>query len=213
MPEKDWIYVNLFSVTVQCFHALGILRCFSLYSRYEMGIEYYGFFTSLTDYLIHSKGHLGGIYRKILDRYSHPTEGSWNYYNPIFGDVTWFYEEGLYLESVYNCEETVKELTPFLKSLGIPEDIFDDLMKFQRAYIRKPGNDTVTLGLSHDIPGFVNAAIKGNPSPLSKKAVTVRITPSLSFGSFEEYARETVWYGRRKGLAVYKEKEIITGDN
>ncbi len=207
MDEDAWVASNLFSVCVQCFHSLGILRPFAVYLYYEKIADYYTFYSRLNDFLLVSSGKLGDLWRDFKGRYDNSLKGNWHYYSPAFGDITWTYEEGAFLEAVYAWDDTVKELLPFLRQFDMPEDLFADLFAYQTMLIRKPFDCAQETTFRYDLPAYFENIYTGNAGPLRKQNTRFRILPKKQYTDWETYAKETVWYGRRKEANIYHRDE------
>ena len=65
-----------------------------------------------------------------------------------------------------------------------------------------------------DFYDFYESVIVGQPEPLRKEKTAVRIVPAKTYDSVEVFARETVWFGRRRGATMLhgKETEKIEGN-
>ena len=211
LPEDDWVYANLFSITVQCFHSLGFLRLFSLYLYYEKRIPYTDFFCGLLEHILASDGKLGRLWRSFREKYEHSLSGDWNYHNEKFGSVTWFFEEGAFLECVSDPDACFTELSPYLKSRGIGEELFLQMTAYQKHILRMPASGEAILTSDWDFFTFYANAVNGTPVPLEKRRTSLRVFPAVTYGDIETYAREVVWFGRRRGATVYhgKETEIV----
>ena len=207
MDENDWVAANLFSVCVQCFHALGILRSFALYLYYEKIADYFTFYSRLNDFLLASPGKLGELWRDFKQRYDNSLKGNWHYYNPLFGDITWTYEEGAFLEAVYAWDDAMRELLPFLRQFDMPEDLFADLFAYQRMIIKKPLDTACETVFQYDIPAYFENIYERNDAKLKKQKTKFQILPKRQYTDWETYAREAVWYGRRKEENIYHRDE------
>ena len=208
LSRDDWVYANLFSVCVQCFHSLGLLRCFSMYLTAQGVVSYYDFFKELLDYLMASEGRIGSLWRSFQEKYENSLTGDWNYHRDVFGNVTWFFEEGAFLEFVCDFDNFFAELAPFLRRFAIKEEIFDEMLKYQRAVVRKPRDREETVRFRYDFHPYFEKAAEGEYLPLERKDITVTFRPYKKYDDVAEYARETVWFGRRKGATVYRGTEL-----
>ena len=54
MTEQDWIAMNLFSFTVQCFHHMGLFQLFALFLYNEYGVGYADFYEHTLHWLLRS---------------------------------------------------------------------------------------------------------------------------------------------------------------
>lgn len=207
MDEDAWVASNLFSVCVQCFHSLGILRSFAIYLYREKIADYFTFYSELSAYLLASPGKLGTLWRDFKQRYDNSLKGNWHYYSPLFGDITWTYEEGAFLEGVYAWQDTMEELLPFVRRFPMPQDIFDDLFAYQSMIIKKPLDEAREAVFQHDIPAYFENVYEGKEAVLQKQRTRFRILPKKQYADWETYAREAVWYGRRKEENIYHRDE------
>ncbi|MBQ6118484.1 MAG: radical SAM protein [Clostridia bacterium] len=209
MSREDWVGANLFSVCVQCFHSLGLLRCFSMYLATEGAAAYYDFFTGLLRYLMTSKGRLGGLWRSFREKYESSLFGDWNYHREAFGNVTWFFEEGAFLEAVHDYDLCMEELLPFLRRFPIGARLFDEMLRYQKTLLRKPGDREGSIDFSFDFYTYYEAVADRRPVPLEEKPVRMRLKPKTVYDDISDYAREVVWYGRRRGATVYHGAELL----
>ena len=208
MNRDDWVYSNLFSVCSQCFHSLGFLRFIAIYLYTEKGVRYYDFYNGLLSYIMEGSGIIHNLFEMFREKYDSSLAGDWNYHKPEFGHVTWFFEEGAFLEAVTRFDEYMSELLPYIKQYDIDEDIFPSLLAYQRAILRKPGDGESRTELGYDLYSYFDAIIKGETPSLEKVKCTMVIKPYAMFDSVAEYAKETVWFGRRRGRTTYGKNEV-----
>lgn len=207
MNEAEWVASNLFSTCVQAFHALGLLRFFAVYLYYEKVADYFTFYSELSNYLLYSKGKLGELWRDFKSRYDNSLKGNWHYFDPKFGDITWTYEEGMFLQAVYAWDEAIEELLPFLRGFDIPEDIFEDLLAYQKMIIRKPFDTEKEVTFSYNLPAYFEGIFEKNVADLKPKKTHFKICKIKEFTDVSQFARQIVWYGRRKEATLYHKGE------
>ncbi len=210
MSKEMWIKSNLFSVTLQCFHSLGLLRCFALYSHYEKGMAYREFYNRLFDFaLANPETVFGKVLARYEDKLTHSLEGDWNYHNPAFGNIVWFFEEGMFLECMYNYDTFEKEIAPFIATLGIEEGLLNELKKYQKSVLRRPNKTGEKLTLNYNFTKYFYDIYSGEYSPLEKSSVTVEFAENRVFEDWYSFAKNIVWFGRRKGATMYtSDKEL-----
>ena len=209
MSRDDWVGANLFSVCVQCFHSLGLLRCFSMYLTAEGIVSYYDFFQELLEYIMVSDGKIGSLWRSFRKKYENSLTGDWNYHRDIFGNVTWFFEEGAFLECVCDFDGFFAELAPFLRRFPFKQDFYEELARYQRTIVRKPHDKEITSQFRYDFYSYFERIADGENASLDRKDIVLTVYPNKIYDDVAEYARETVWYGRRKGATVYRGKELL----
>ncbi|NLP47380.1 MAG: radical SAM protein [Clostridiales bacterium] len=203
MSHEMWIKANLFSVCVQCFHNLGLLRVFAIYQYFENSLSYYDFYSKLLDFFLASKGSLVA---DLLENFARALEdtvaGKWMYENPLLGEITWFFEEGLFLEVIMNFESFWEEIMPFLKSLSITKNLLEELLIYQKTLIKLPSESDKVKNFTYDFDSFLSSAYKNQASPLKRKTNRLKTITSSTPQTLKDYAKELVWYGRRRGSSL-----------
>lgn len=208
MPREDWVYANLFSVCVQCFHSLGILRCFALYLHAQGKTTYMDFYTGLLEFILRGNGRLHKLWMQFKEKYDRSLSGDWNYYNAAFGNVTWFFEEGAFLEMQRQPDAYYEELLPFLARFPMDAQLSAQLMQYQRAVLRKPAPREETVTFDWDFREFFDAVLKGKKACLQKRKTVLQFSPKMQFSTVAEYAKQVVWFGRRRGASMLSADEV-----
>ena len=199
LPRDEWVYANLFSICLQCFHSLGLFRYLSIYAYYALGVDYYDFYKSLLDFCLSDNSTAGRLFREIKKKLDGSLEGEWNHSNPVFGNVTWFFEEGLFLEFLYDFDELKRLIDEFVKPMFGNEKIYSQLVNFQLNAVKLPFESGKDFETDYDFVSFFR-----NPSsPLEEKPSRVTFTAPKRYEDWPTFAKETVWYGRRKGATLY----------
>lgn len=214
MSQMDWLDMNLFSFTVQCFHHLGLLQFFALYLYHEQGVAYGEFYTSLLDFILQSPGTLCyEVFGKIKNSLQKvlSSDGSLVISDDIFGDVAWPFEEYAFLTIAHDAQRFYSEIEPFLKQFSIPQDLFYDLINYQKNILKLPGEKQATFNLAYDLHSFFLDLLKGKSGKIRKHKNTVQIDGNVGDISWPEYARYIVWYGRKDSRNIYT-KEVCVYD-
>lgn len=209
LTRDDWLKANLFSVCVQCFHSLGVLRCVAMYLHNENKTSYYDFYSDLLKFILNSNCRLNEIWKEFEGKYASSLSGDWNYYNPKFGNVTWFFEEGAFLEIISDLDDFFIQLDPFLKFLCIQSDLADEIIQYQKFVLRKPCEKSERLELHYNLKEYFDGIVKSKPVPLKRGKYVYKTAPAVEYESIEQYAKNVVWYGRRKGKTLYGSDEIV----
>lgn len=208
MSREDWVYANLFSICVQTFHSLGILRYFAMYLHEEKGVSYYDFYSALLTFIMNGDGKLAQLWNSFKIKYESSFDGDWNYYDEKFGNVTWFFEEGAFLEIVNCYDEYFKELSEFLNTFEFNADFFGELARYQKELIRKPADRKRQVEFGYNFYNYFNNITVGNGATLEKLDSKLIIAPKTEYDSLSDYAKETVWFGRRRGATIFGNSEI-----
>lgn len=209
MSRKDWTDTNMFSVCLQAFHSLGLLRCFALYLKYAKNISYFDFYSQLLDFIMNKDtGFLHQLFASFENKYNNSKDGEWNYYNPELGNIIWFFEEGAYIECLKNYDEYKKCIMPFLKSFGIEDELFEDIEKYQDNILKTPFRQNYDFTCKYDMHKYFSFLMQGKTSAPEKKETSYSFRQERVFTSWHDFAKATVWFGRRKGASTFM-NEII----
>lgn len=203
MSKEEWVRANMFSVCLQSFHHLGLLRCFAVYARYELGISYYDFYNRLLDFIYSDeKSYLYSLFNMIREKTRDTEYSDWCYQNDIFSPVGWYFEEGAFLDMAYNKEKYTGEIKGFVDSLGIEEDIKESLFRYQNDIIRYPGQEIITVESDYDFYNYFENIYEDNYKPLENKRIKLTIELEKKIYDWAKYAREIIWFGKRRSATL-----------
>ena len=203
MSKEEWVRANMFSVCLQSFHHLGLLRCFAVYARYELGISYYDFYNRLLDFIYSDeKSYLYSLFDMIREKTRDTEYSDWCYQNDIFSPVGWYFEEGAFLDMAYNKEKYTREIKGFVDSLGIEEDIKESLFRYQNDIIRYPGQEIITVESDYDFYNYFENIYEDNYKPLENKRIKLTIELEKKIYDWAKYAREIIWFGKRRSATL-----------
>lgn len=205
MTESDWKKMNLISAVVQGCHHMGILQFFALYLYNEGLSSYKNFYCSLIDYFYTKPETVAGRALRRIEACLDDVlkeKGTLSIGDERFGTVLWTFEEYLFLCLSYEAESFYAEAESFLKGFGIDDEIFAELMRFQRRITKQPFTQSFSFELSYDFLGYFRKIIDGEKPVLEKKsnAVTVDAKP---FDSWADFARVVAWYSRKDGNSTH----------
>lgn len=203
LSREDWVYANLFSICLQCFHSLGLLRFFAIYAYHSLKIDYYDFYSNLLDYCLNDNGLVGNLFKEIKRKLDGSLEGEWNHSNPVFGNVTWFFEEGLFLELLYNFDDFKRLADEFIKPLFDDSILYSQLLKFQLNAVKRPFESEKEFECNYDFLSYFHEISSGKNVELSKQKTLYRFKATKEYDEWPLFAKEIVWYGRRKGATLY----------
>lgn len=198
MPKSDWVKACMFSVILQTFHHLGLIRYFAIYLHLEKGISYYDLYNSLFDYIYkENKGFLNEFFVSLYERKADTKTADWTYSRDVFGTTGWYFEEGAFLEMVYHSEIFWQEIKPFLERFEIEKDLFEDLFNYQKNLVRLPDVSEVEIKSGYNFYKYFEAANENADPVLLKKNCVLNIKAHKDISSWAEYAREIIWFGKR----------------
>ena len=196
MPREDWVKSNLFAIIMQAFYFMGLLGYTADYIHSSTGITHRRFFEGLMNYLLNKDCLSGDILRKFKQIFSCFAygEGTLNYYDKDFGDITWFTEEGLFLAIIKIFDEFYMDIHEYIAVL-IPASISEELLKYQKLMVFTPFNNKTSATFSYDFYSF----FEEKNSQLKRKELTLTVKQNIQYTSLADYSREVVWFKRKFG--------------
>lgn len=206
MSAEMWIKANMFSLVVQCCHHMGLLKYFAIYLFYAKNIKYEDFYLSFIQWLEKSTdsfcGKIFGTMKNIYEDFLESgTELS--YVNETFGNLTWFPEEGAFLEFLFGLDTFYSEVVNFLHGYNIEEEVFIDLLNFQKNIVKRPGISEFYVTLMYDWQEYFVENQSMNYNNPKKKENVLRVADAGNLENWVGYARENVWFGRRAGKTTF----------
>ena len=205
MDENEWKKMNLFSYTVQAFHHMGLLQFFAIYLYNEGICSYADFYTAvLAHFLSEAAGGKENAFLKI-ERHLDDVlleKGTLSCADERFGRVQWPFEEYLFLDTVYDLDGFYDGISDFLRGYFTDEELFSELLSFQKKMIKRPFDTSSEFLLRYNFPLYFNAILDGKTAPLVKEDKNISIT-ARRFDNWESYAKIIVWYGRKDSNCTY----------
>lgn len=206
MTEEDWINMNLFSFTVQCFHHLGLFQLFALYLYNERGIGYGEFFNKTLTWLLGSDNTVAQKMREIKQRLTDIVNGvpgaGFVAEDERFGKVRWPFEEYLFLCAVRELDAFYAAAEEFLAGFFGDDPVFPELMRFQKAMIKRPFNRETEITSDYDFETYFLNALENRRVPLKKEKHTTKIN-AVYYDDWTFYAKKVVWFGRKENRNIY----------
>ena len=207
MSRENWIRAMLFYYFTATLHAHGFLRVFAIYLYAEKGIPYEAFYDGAMTYLeTHPAFAFSSVYAAL---YAHSEEQSrgLNTIHFVFspcGDIVWDDNEYFSLRILESFDLFYEEISPYLRSFGMEEAVFNDLMLYQKSILRRPGETERRIRLRHDVHGFVQDAYINDLHPVREKEHTLTLRDTEPISDWKTFGKQVIWYGRM-GWASYKD--------
>lgn len=203
MSKEMWVKANMFSVCLQSFHHLGLLRCFALYARHELNMSYYDFYNSLLDYIFSDKSkYIYSLFEEIRWKTENTQLSDWCYQKDIFSKVGWYFEEGIFLDLIYNKEKFWADIDDFVKNLGIDSQVFEQLLEYQKGILRLPNTKVVEIETEYDFYTYFESIYDNHYQPLCKRKTKMTIILEKRIDTWADYAREIIWFGKRRSATL-----------
>ncbi len=206
MTREDWIRCNILHVFVRTFHNLGLLQCIAIYLFYEKKIKYLDFYCDLINYAKQNPESIcGKLYSWLESKYKEilNNSGSLTCYDPDFGELTWPLEEGCFLKVIKNYDDFYNEIIMFASSYIDNSVLLKDIFSYQSSVVKNPYSKSAILELNFDFYKYFTDIYNGCNNPeLAQKPNKLFIDSSEVSDNLIEYARNTVWYGRKGGQNI-----------
>ena len=203
MPFDDMIRSLMFCTCVQGFHHIGMLKCFAIYMRQEMGMPYIEFYRRLLGFIYSAEGtFINRLFHRFEAECRDLSHGEWTYVSEEFGDIGWYYDEGLFMEVAKHYEEFWSEIPPFLASLGIEEEMLSELSRYQKFIIRLTNQEHVRASFKYDFTPYFLSALEQRPLPLKKRENTIDITIPNPVYNWHDYSRQVMLFAKKKSATL-----------
>jgi radical SAM superfamily enzyme YgiQ (UPF0313 family) len=199
MSGDDWMRSQMFSWIVQALHGFGLTDAIAVACR-SAGVSYRTFYGGLL-----SKRRkfdvIMGCVEMAEHSYSKLRSGSrWEVTIPG-SQISWPPEEAAFLDLSPDHEALVREVALYASTYGVDMDLLDGAASWQLAWVRSPLKWEKCVATSiFDIEAMMNDAWSGRP-PVAKRLeapASWEICGKSYIGrTWEEFAREVAWYGRK----------------
>jgi radical SAM superfamily enzyme YgiQ (UPF0313 family) len=214
MPRSDWVKTRAFSWTAALLHFDKILQVpFVLLSRVA-GLRYRELIEAFT------QGDLRGfpILAEIRDFFGRTAEAIQNggpeyCRSEQWLNIWWPADEYVFiglsadgrLGAFYREAESLLARLLREKSVELPALVLHEAVTLNQSLIKQPfQTDDLDLEFSHNVWECYAAAVQGEDVPLRKAPTRYHIDrTSQRWSSWEEWCREVVWYGNKKGAYLY----------
>ena len=202
MPLTDWVQTFMFSVILQAFHHMGLLRFFAIYLNREKGVSYYDFYHALLRFIYdESTGFMHDLFADLSARKRDTKKADWTFTQERYGATGWYFEEGAFLELARNSGAFWQEILPFLRKFDIEEPLFSQLLDFQRRMIRLPGENEADIVSDWNFyPYFED---NSGQTRLRRVRAHLHAKSDLTVRSWAQYARDVIWFGKRFSMTLY----------
>lgn len=203
MPKDKWVRANMFSVILQAFHHLGLLRCFAIYLRTEKNVSYYDFYNKLYDF-IYSDEATGNyaLFNDMRERMADIEKGDWTFQRDVFSEIGWYFEEGAFLDMAYRGDEFWSEIEPFLRSFDIESGVYASLLDYQKSIIRRPLINSAEVESDFDFYSYFENIYTDAYEPLKKRRTRLTVEMEKQITDWAQYAIEIIWFGKRRSATL-----------
>ena len=209
MSMQEWRKALRISTCVQSFHSLGLLRFFAVYLRKAKNVSYYDFYTGLYDWIEQESVFIKKTVDRVCSSIDIFLEGKGNlcFSDERLGNIYWDFQEGLFILCTMGIDEFYSEISEYLCRYFSDKTMFDDLFSFQKESVSLPSDTEKILDMQYDWADYFENIFDSSYTDPEYRANKIRLIGS-QYDSWEEYARQIVWYGKRNGKTI-KRTECI----
>ncbi len=205
MSTEDWKKAFRFSVCVQSFHSLGILKFFAIYLRKAKNISYYDFYMNLYEWIEKESKAVKRILDKVFASLDIFLEGKGNlcFSDERFGDIYWEFYEGLFLSCAAEIEDCFEDVENYLRRYFDDKETYEDLLLYQKSMIALPSEKEKVLNFRYNWYEYFENLF--NESYLIPEEKETKLNfEDTSADSWISFAHKRVWYGKRYENTIKK---------
>ena len=88
--------------------------------------------------------------------------------------------------------------------------VLEDAKNLNRSLLKRPFQTTnIDVGTGFNVWEFYRGIVRGEEVPMLEKPVTYHIDrTSQAYWSWDEFCREVIWYGNKKGAYLYANRQV-----
>lgn len=218
MPGEDWIRSRVFSWTAAFLHFDKVLQIPFVLLRHAGKVSYRVLIELFSGGGRPKGSVLGEINDFFLDKARKIQSGDAEYCrSEKWLNIWWPADEFVFIKLCAEDKldrfyrEAEEELGRFLSAEGIvlPHGLLQESVWLNRYLLKLPSPPAdKSVRLSYNIWEVYRAALKGRPVPLRQRSCLHGINHAqVTWQNWEDWLREVVWYGNKKGAYLYQEIE------
>jgi hypothetical protein len=219
MPRAEWRRTRRFGWTAAFFYFDKIMQMPLMVAHHLTGASHRRLFEALMDVDGKRFPALRGLQDFFEKSASAMQEGGPEYtYSADWLGVYWPMDEYAFiqlvaenkLDSFYAEAKTVLMEITANELSGDARAALSDAFDLNRQLVCQPQlSGTIEITTDYDVLGFCNGVRNGTPADLAPKKTTVRVDRSArKFATFNDWCREVVWWGNKKGAYLYTGKAV-----
>ena len=217
MPRQDWRRARSFAWMAALLHFDKLAQIPIIIAHELFGLSY----RAIIESFIQADRSLYPLLGEICDFFDgfarEIQEGGPEYvYSPDWLGIYWPADEYVFIKLTAEgrlpdfygeCRLLLHALAP----ASAPE-ILDEAIQLNRALVKQPGRlADMTVPCSVDLLAFYRGVLNGERIELKSQPVNYAVKRSVeTWTDFQDWCREVVWYGNKKGAYLYGNKTLHT---
>ncbi len=221
LPEADWIKVRVFGWMMALLHFDKVFQIPFVILNETTGLAWHEMAEIFTGDAVSSFPTLRRVrdffYEKAADIQNGGPEyvpsAEWlNIYWPadeyILIDLV---SAGLLGQFYQEASAAISEQLAHRK-IDFNQRLFDDAVTLNSSLMKLPfQTKDLEIDLSHNVDAFYRGVLVGDKVPLTEKPVRYYVDRTTqTWNSLDEYCREVIWYGNKKGAYLYTNRNVET---
>jgi radical SAM superfamily enzyme YgiQ (UPF0313 family) len=219
MPAPDWVRTRSFSWMTGLLHFDKVLQIPLIVLHETCGVSYRELIEAFLGERAERYPAIAEIKRFFADKARDIQQGGAEYcHSSEWLDIYWPADEYVLIKMCVEgrvkafYDEAEALLVEFLASqdLKLPQGVLHDAIELNRCLIKLPFQaDDLELVTGYNVWDFYRAALVGDNVPLEQRRVVNRIERAKHvYHSWEEWFREVIWYGNKKGAYLYGNESV-----
>ena len=219
MPEEDWIRTWVFSWVVSLLHFDKLLQIPFIVLHEVYGISYKDLaeaFMKKCDGQTMLDDIVSTFEKKAVDIQKGGSEYS---RSSEWLDMTWYPDElmlinmntGGHMDAFYNEAEARLLSLAEKHAEEVEPSVISDAVRLNRALLKQPFlNEDIWVTSNYNIWEIYQAALRGEKVVLKTGEFDYEIDRTTQhWGSWEDWCREVIWYGNKRGDYIYPAKQSL----
>ncbi len=214
MTAKEWVKARSFAWMTSFLHFDKLFQIPILVGLKLSSVSFTTIIEAFLDVNPAEYPVIGAIGRFFAEEAEKIQNGGVEYvYSPEWLQIYWPADEYVFIKLTVEEKisafylEAEQLLLDVLRSGGFAEDelAIKDAVKINRSLLSQPFlSDKHTVSLNYDVINFWKDAREGRQSELERKPTNMIIDRSArSFSDLDDWCREVVWWGNKKGAYLY----------
>lgn len=214
MPQEEWARTRAFSWMTALLHFDKVLQIPIVLLRETCDLGYREIFEAFLSPRSDKFPVLSDIKRFFIEKAQDIQRGGTEYcHSDEWLDIFWPADEFIMiklcvedkLDQFYSEAEVLLEQLVSEHDLSLPEGLLKEAVQLNRQLVKLPfQRDDLEVGTTYNIWDYYRAVLTGERVPLESRPCVNRILRSKAvYESWEDWFREVIWYGNKKGAYLY----------
>ena len=214
MPNKDWVKTRVFCWMAGLLHFDKILQIPLILLHEVCSVSYREIIETFSNGSLDPYPVLGEVQSFFVDQAREMQKGGPEYTrSEEWLNIWWPADEYILInlsveDKLHQFYEEAEGLLNSLledKFLSVPRELFHESIELNKSLIKQPfQTEDLVLDLSYNIWEFYQSTLRGRSVPLENNSCRYNINrTSITWSSWDDWCREVIWYGNKKGAYLY----------